>query len=197
MPETSLLQELIEALRCMPGIGKKSAQRIAYHLLQRNREGGRQMSSVLAQAMDKIGHCERCRTFSETSICSLCQSDRRERGLLCVVESPADVYSVEEAGFNGLYFVLMGHLSPLDGIGPSELGLDRLEQLLDEGEIEEVILATGTTVEGEATSHFISEMVRKRSLRVSRIAHGVPLGGDLEYVDSSTLSHALAGRRPV
>ncbi len=197
MPESPLLQELIEALRCMPGIGKKSAQRIAYHLLQRNRDGARQMSRLLGEAMDKIGHCERCRTFSETPLCGLCQGERRDRSLLCVVESPADVYSVEEAGYNGLYFVLMGHLSPLDGIGPAELGLDRLEGLLGEGEIEEVILATGTTVEGEATSHFISEMVRKHSLRVSRIAHGVPLGGDLEYVDSSTLSHAIAGRRPV
>ena len=197
MSESPLLQELIEALRCMPGIGKKSAQRIAYHLLQRNRDGARQMSRLLGQAMDKIGHCERCRTFSETPVCGLCQSERRDRSLLCVVESPADVYSVEEAGYNGLYFVLMGHLSPLDGIGPDELGLDRLEIRLQKGEIEEVILATGTTVEGEATSHFISEMVRKHSLRVSRIAHGVPLGGDLEYVDSSTLSHAIAGRRPV
>ena len=197
MSESPLLQELIEALRCMPGIGKKSAQRIAYHLLQRNRDGARQMSRLLGQAMDQIGHCERCRTFSETPVCGLCQSERRNRSLLCVVESPADVYSVEEAGYNGLYFVLMGHLSPLDGIGPDELGLDRLEIRLQKGEIEEVILATGTTVEGEATSHFISEMVRKHSLRVSRIAHGVPLGGDLEYVDSSTLSHAIAGRRPV
>lgn len=197
MSESPLLLELIDALRCMPGIGRKSAQRISYHLLQRNRDGALQLSRVLQAAMERIGHCERCRTFSETPICELCQSSRRDRSLLCVVESPADVYVVEEAGFNGLYFVLMGHLSPLDGIGPAELGLEKLEKLLEEGEIKEVILATGTTVEGEATSHFISEMVHKRALRVSRIAHGVPLGGDLEYVDSSTLSHAIAGRREI
>lgn len=195
MSESPLLSELIDALRCMPGIGKKSAQRITYHLLQRNRDGARRLSSVLAAAMDKIGHCERCRTFSEERICALCQSNKRDRSLLCIVESPADVYIVEEAGFRGSYFVLMGHLSPLDGIGPEDLGLNRLEHLLDEGEIEEVILATSTTVEGEATAHFIGEMVHKRNLNVSRIAHGVPMGGELEFVDSSTLSHAIAGRR--
>jgi recombination protein RecR len=195
MSESALLLELIDALRCMPGIGKKSAQRITYHLLQRNRDGARKLSRALLEAMDNIGHCERCRTFSEDRICALCQSHKRERTLLCIVESPADVYVVEEAGFRGMYFVLMGHLSPLDGIGPDDLGLDKLEQLLEEGEIEEVILATSTTVEGEATAHYISEMVHKRKLRVSRIAHGVPMGGELEYVDSSTLSHAIAGRR--
>jgi len=195
MSESSLLLELIEALRCMPGIGRKSAQRITYHLLQRNRDAARKLSRVLAEAMEKIGHCERCRTFSEDRICVLCQSNKRERALLCIVESPADVYVVEESGFRGLYFVLMGHLSPLDGIGPEDLGLNKLELLLAEGEIEEVILATGTTVEGEATAHFISEMVHKNKLRVSRIAHGVPMGGDLEYIDSSTLSRAIAGRR--
>jgi recombination protein RecR len=195
MSESPLLSELIDALRCMPGIGKKSAQRITYHLLQRNRDGARKLSNALAVAMDKIGHCERCRTFSEEKICTLCQSNKRDRSLLCIVESPADVYIVEEAGFRGTYFVLMGHLSPLDGIGPEDLGLNRLEHLLDEGEIEEVILATSTTVEGEATAHFIGEMVHKRNLNVSRIAHGVPMGGELEFVDSSTLSHAIAGRR--
>ena len=195
MSESPLLSELIDALRCMPGIGKKSAQRITYHLLQRNRDGARKLSSALTVAMDKIGHCERCRTFSEEKICALCQSNKRDRSLLCIVESPADVYIVEEAGFRGTYFVLMRHLSPLDGIGPEDLGLDRLERLLDEGEIEEVILATSTTVEGEATAHFIGEMVHKRNLNVSRIAHGVPMGGELEFVDSSTLSHAIAGRR--
>lgn len=195
MSESALLLELIDALRCMPGIGKKSAQRITYHLLQRNRDGARRLSRTLLEAMDKIGHCERCRTFSEERICTLCQSNKRDRTLLCVVESPADIYIVEEAGFRGSYFVLMGHLSPLDGIGPEDLGLNKLEQLLSEGEIEEVILATSTTVEGEATAHFIGEMVHKKSLRVSRIAHGVPMGGDLEFVDSSTMSHAIAGRR--
>lgn len=197
MSESPLLLELIDALRCMPGIGKKSAQRITYHLLQRNRDGARNLSRSLLEAMDKIGHCERCRTFSEDRICRLCQSNKRDRSVLCVVESPADVYVVEEAGFRGLYFVLMGHLSPLDGIGPDDLGLDKLELLFEEGEIEEVILATSTTVEGEATAHFISEMVHNKNLRVSRIAHGVPMGGELEYVDSSTLSHAIAGRREI
>jgi len=197
MSESPLLLELIDALRCMPGIGKKSAQRITYHLLQRNRDGARKLSRTLLEAMDKIGHCERCRTFSEERICTLCQSHKRDRTLLCIVESPADVYIVEEAGFRGLYFVLMGHLSPLDGIGPEDLGLNKLEHLLEEGEIEEVILATSTTVEGEATAHFLGEVVHNRNLRVSRIAHGVPMGGELEYVDSSTLSHAIAGRREI
>ncbi len=197
MPASTRINELIDALRCLPGIGKKSAQRIAYHLLQRDRDGARKLSRSLLEAMDGINHCQRCRTFSEDEICALCTSNKRDRSLLCVVESPADVYAVEEAGFQGMYFVLMGHLSPLDGIGPKDLGLDKLENLLDDGETKEVILATNTTVEGEATGHFISEMVRKRSLSVSRIAHGVPMGGELEYVDSQTISHALAGRREI
>jgi recombination protein RecR len=181
----------------MPGIGKKSAQRITFHLLQRNRDGALNLSRKLREAMENIGHCERCRTFSEDKICAICQSSKRDQTLLCIVESPADVYVVEEAGFRGLYFVLMGHLSPLDGIGPDDLGLNKLEKLLGENEIEEVILATSTTVEGEATAHFISEMVHNSKIRVSRIAHGVPMGGELEYVDSSTLSHAIAGRREI
>ena len=194
---SSLLSDLVDALCCLPGIGKKSAQRISFHLLQRDREGALRLSRSLAEAMDKIGYCERCRTFSETPVCNLCNSNSRDRTLLCVVESPADVYAVEDAGYRGLYFVLMGHLSPLDGIGPEDLGLDRLEKLLGEGEISEVILATNTTVEGDATAHFIGELVRKFSLRVTRIAHGVPMGGELEYVDSNTLSHALSGRREI
>lgn len=181
----------------MPGIGRKSAQRIAYHLLQRDRNGAMSLSRALAEAMDKIGHCERCRNFSEQPLCQLCQNEKRDKSLLCIVESPADVFAVEEASFRGLYFVLMGHLSPLDGIGPDDLGLDKLGAILDEGKVQEVILATNSTVEGEATAHFISEMVRKRALKVTRIAHGVPMGGELEYVDSGTLSHALAGRREV
>ena len=197
MSETSFLDKLVDALRCMPGIGKKSAQRIAYHLLQRNREGARQLAIALNNAMDNIGYCNRCRTFSETDICSLCSSTKRDRSLICVVENPSDVYAIEEAEYKGLYFVLMGHLSPLDGIGPEELGLDKLGSLLDEGEIREVILATNTTVEGEATAHFISEMVRKRNLRATRIAHGIPMGGELEYIGTSTILHALAGRREI
>ena len=195
MSPPSLLDGLIEALRCMPGIGRKSAQRIAYHLLQRDRDGARNLSSALLQAVDRIGYCGRCRTFSEPSICHLCNSQSRDRSLLCVVESPADVYAVEETGYKGLYFVLMGHLSPLDGIGPEDLGLEQLEKLLALGETKEVILATNPTVEGEATAHFISDVVRRYSLQVTRIAHGVPMGGELEYVDSNTLSRAIAGRR--
>lgn len=197
MAESSILEKLIDALRCMPGIGKKSAQRIAYHLLQRNREGARNLAAALNDAMDHIGHCQRCRTFSETEICNLCMSRKRDRSLLCVVENPSDVYAIEDAEYKGLYFVLMGHLSPLDGIGPEELGLDKLAALLDEGEIKEVILATNSTVEGEATAHFISEMVRKRNLRPTRIAHGIPMGGELEFVGTSTILHALAGRRDI
>ncbi len=194
---TPRLTDLIDALRCLPGIGKKSAQRIAYHLLQRDREGARNLSKSLLNAMDGIGHCERCRTFSEDMYCDLCKSDKRDRSLLCIVESPVDVYAVEEAGYRGLYFVLMGHLSPLDGIGPDDLGLDKLAAMLDEGEAQEIILATNSTVEGETTAHFITEMVHQRSIRVTRIAYGIPMGGELEYVDSNTLSHALIGRREV
>jgi recombination protein RecR len=195
MIESPKLAHLIETLCCLPGIGKKSAQRITYHLLERDRDGARKLAASMNDAMDSIGHCQRCRTFSETEICPLCASHKRDRALLCVVESPADVASIEQSDFQGLYFVLMGHLSPLDGIGPDEIGLPELGQLFDEGEIEEVILATSTTVEGEATAHFIGEMVRKRNLKVTRIAHGIPMGGGLEYVNSRTISHAMAGRR--
>ena len=197
MDKTSRLETLIDALRRLPGIGRKSAQRIAYFLLQRDRDGARLLAGALVEAVDHIGHCRRCRTFSEEALCPICTHPKRDRSLLCVVESPADVVAVEEAGFRGTYFVLMGHLSPLDGIGPEDLQLGNLESLLGEGEVQEVILATGMTVEGEATAHYIGEMVKKRNLRVTRIAHGVPVGGDLEYVDSGTLSHALSGRREV
>jgi len=197
MIESPLLTRLVASLQCMPGIGKKSARRIAYQLLQNKRQNARELATVLVEAMDRIGHCQTCRTFSENKLCQVCASHKRDRTLLCVVESPADVYAIEEAHYNGLYFVLMGHLSPLDGVGPDELGLDQLEQLLDREAIEEIILATGTTVEGEATAHFISEMVKNRGIRVSRLALGIPMGGDLEYIDSNTLLHALSGRRPV
>lgn len=186
----------MEALRCLPGVGPKSAQRMAYHLLERDREGGRRLAEALGQAMDQVGHCRQCRTFSETELCTLCASGRRDRSLLCVVENPADVLALELAtGFRGLYFVLMGHLSPLDGIGPDELGLDILVSRLEGGEVTEIILATNPTVEGEATAHFIGELARERGVRATRLAHGVPLGGELEYVDGGTLSHAFAGRR--
>jgi len=197
MIESPRLAHLIETLCYLPGIGKKSAQRIAYHLLERDRDGARKLADSMKDAMDAIGHCQRCRTFSETEICQLCASSKRDHGCLCVVENPVDVSSIEQSDYKGLYFVLMGHLSPLDGIGPDEIGLHDLAQLLDEGEIQEVILATNTTVEGEATAHFIGEMVRKRDLKVTRIAHGIPMGGGLEYVNSRTISHAMAGRREV
>ena len=197
MQEIGKLDQLISALRCMPGIGKKSAQRIAYHLLQRNRDGARNLARALLEAMDQIGHCQRCRNFSETEICLICSSEKRDRSLLCIVESPADVYAVEEAGYRGVYFVLMGHLSPLDGIGPDDLGLDLLSERVNEGQVSEVILATNSTVEGEATAHYIGEIMHRKKIRVSRIAHGVPVGGELEYVDSGTLSQALSGRRDV
>lgn len=198
MSQSPLLDRLIGTLRCLPGVGPKSAQRMAFHLLERDRDGARSLASALNEAAEKIGHCNSCRTLSETDICTICANSGRNRALLCVVESPADVIAIEQStGFRGLYFVLMGHLSPLDGIGPEDIGMDLLAARLDEGEIEEVILATNPTVEGEATAHFISEMVRVRNISASRIAHGVPLGGELEYVDSGTLSHAFEGRRRV
>ncbi len=191
-----LLNRLTEALRCLPGVGPKSAQRMAFHLLERDREGAVRLADALREAAEKIGRCGQCRTLSETETCQTCADVRRDRSLLCVVESPLDVQAMEQAtGFRGLYFVLMGHLSPLDGIGPEEIGLDRLEARLDGGEVKEIILATGSTVEGEATAHFIGEMVAARGIRVTRLAHGIPLGGELGYVDSGTLSHAFNGRR--
>ncbi len=198
MPGSPLLDHLVDALRCLPGVGPKSAQRMAYHLLQRDREGGRRLAGALVEAMDEIGHCSACRTLSELPVCSTCASEKRDRSLLCVVESPVDLSAIEQsASYGGVYFVLMGHLSPLDGIGPTEIGLDLLDKRLDEGEVQELILATNPTVEGEATAHYISEMARAKGIRATRIAHGVPLGGELEYVDSGTLSHAFAGRQEV
>lgn len=194
--KSSLLDELIDALRCLPGVGPKSAQRMALHLLERDRPGGERLAAVLQDAMARIGHCKVCRTLTEHEVCRVCTDAARQRDVLCVVETPADVLAVEQAtGFRGQYHVLLGHLSPLDGIGPEELGLDRLEARLDEGEIREVILATSTTAEGEVTAHYIGELARARGIRSTRIAHGVPLGGELEYVDRGTLSHAFEGRR--
>ena len=196
MPEKPLLEQLMDALRCLPGVGPKSAQRMAFHLLERDREGGRRLARLLEQGMDRIGHCGRCRILSETELCSLCTNPNRDDSLLCVVETPAEVMAIEHsAGFSGRYFVLGGRLSPLDGIGPREIGLDCLEPLLKEGKVQELILATNPTVEGEATAHYIGELARPFGIRVTRIAHGVPLGGELEYVDGGTLSHAFAGRR--
>lgn len=182
----------------MPGVGQKSAQRIAFHLLERDRDGASQLSAALAEAVEGIGHCRRCRMFTEHELCSICSSSGRDTTQLCVVESPADVMALEDAtGFRGLYFVLMGHLSPLDGIGPDELGLGQLEDWLGEGEIGELIIATNPTVEGDATAHYLADVAVRRGVKASRIAHGVPLGGELEYVDGGTLSHAFYGRRAV
>jgi recombination protein RecR len=192
------LARLIEALRVLPGVGPKSAQRMAFHVLERNRAGGLALATALQDAVAGVRHCARCRMFSDQELCPICTSPQRDATLLCVVESPADVAAIEQSGsFRGRYFVLMGHLSPLDGIGPAELGIDALETLLEGGDLREVILATNPTVEGEATAHFIAELTRRRGLRATRIAHGVPVGGELEYVDGGTLAHALAGRHVI
>jgi recombination protein RecR len=198
MAERSLLNQLVDALRCLPGVGPKSAQRMAFHLLQRDREGGRHLASVLAAAMERIKRCERCRTLSERELCGLCANPNRDGSLLCVIEHPSEIMAIEQAtDFRGLYFVLGGRLSPLDGIGPAELGLDLLESRLRREEIQELILAISPTVEGSATSHYIAEMAARRGVKATRIAHGVPLGGELEYVDGGTLAHAFAGRRGI
>ena len=191
-----LVRDLIDALRCLPGVGPKSAQRMAFQLLQRDREGALRLSRALTAAAEGVGECDQCRTLSEAAVCPLCASPRRDRGVLCIVESPADVHALDAAtDYTGLYFVLRGRLSPLDGIGPAELGLDRLERRFGGGEVREVILATNPTVEGEATAQYIAEMAREYGVSTTRIAHGIPLGGELEYVDSGTLSHAFSGRR--
>jgi recombination protein RecR len=190
------LTRLIEALRCLPGVGPKSAQRMAFHLLERNRNAALVLANALQGAMSDIRRCRSCRMFADQDLCPICAAVSRDRSMLCVVESPADVVAVEHSGsYRGRYFVLMGHLSPLDGIGPKELGLEQLEALLHEGEIREVILATNPTVEGDATAHYIAEMAGRSRVKSTRIAHGVPVGGELEYVDGGTLAHALAGRQ--
>ena len=196
MSQQPLLFRLIDALCCLPGVGPKSAQRMAFYLLERDRSGARHLADMLITAVDKIGHCSRCRTLSESEICHHCANPKRDDSQLCVVESPAEVLAIEQAiDYRGLYFVLGGRLSPLDGIGPKEIGLDQLEKRLGEGAIKEIILATNPTVEGEATAHYIGEMARIKEIRATRIAHGVPLGGELEYVDGGTLSHAFMGRQ--
>ena len=198
MSFSPLLVQLIDALRCMPGVGRKSAQRIAFHLLERDRDGASQLSVALTQAVQGIGHCKRCRMLSEHELCSICSASGRDETQLCIVESPADVMAIEDAtGFRGHYFVLMGHLSPLDGIGPQELGLTSLEERLTEDGINEMIIATNPTVEGDATAHYLADLAERHGVQASRIAHGVPLGGELEYVDGGTLSHAFYGRRLV
>lgn len=195
MHKKGLLGQLIQNLCCLPGVGPKTAQRMAFHLLQRDRNGARILAQTLLQALEKMGHCKQCRTLTEGDLCEICADNSRDDSIICIVESPSDVWIVDQAtGFRGRYFVLHGRLSPLDGIGPDELGLDQLEQQLATGEIKELILATNSTVEGEATAYFIGELARKHDVSASRIAHGVPMGGELEFTDSSTLSHAFNGR---
>jgi recombination protein RecR len=198
MKHSPTLARLIDALRTLPGVGPKTAQRMAFHLLQEGRGGARALAESLGAALEQVGRCGRCRMLTEGDTCVICSAPQRDATLLCVVESPADVVAIEQSGgYRGRYFVLMGHLSPLDGIGPEELGIRELEALLGGGEVREVILATNPTVEGEATAHFLSELIGRRGLHASRIAHGIPIGGELEYVDGGTLAHALAGRQAI
>jgi len=192
-----LVDQLIHAFTCLPGVGPRSAQRMAYSLLDRGREEGRRLGDALHAAMDGVQHCQRCRNYAEEDLCPVCSDARRDSTLVCIVATPADVLAFEQSGeYRGQYFVLMGELSPLDGVGPRELGLDVLEQRLKQGEINELILATGTTVEGEATAHYVLDLAQEAGITVSRIAQGVPMGGDLEFVDGATLAQALRGRRP-
>ena len=196
MSDRSLLGQLIDALRGLPGVGPKSAQRMAFYLLERDRDAGRRLAAVMAEAMERIGRCRECRTLSEREVCELCASPSRDSSLLCIVEQPSDIVAIEQAtDFRGLFFVLGGRLSPLDGIGPEDLGLDRLHERLLRGDVTEAILAISPTVEGSATAHYITDLARGSPVRITRIAHGVPLGGELELVDGGTLAHAFAGRQ--
>jgi len=199
MQISPLLQSLVEALRCLPGVGPKSAQRMAFHLLQRNRKGGIELAHILHEAMINIGHCQDCRTFTEQQQCAICANIRRKQsGQLCVVETPSDIVAIEQTGqYNGRYFVLLGHLSPLDGIGPNDIGLDKLRNRLQHEDITEVILATNPTIEGEATANYIGQICSELNIIATRIAHGVPVGGELETVDGTTLSHSFLGRQKI
>jgi recombination protein RecR len=192
------IEQLIEAFRCLPGVGPKSAQRMTFHLLERNRSGGERLAEALSQALNNVQHCQRCRILSETELCSRCSNEQRRQDQLCIVEMPSDVLAIEQAThYRGQFFVLSGHLSPLDGIGPEALGIPQLIELFDQGTIQELILATNPTVEGEATAHYISQLAHARKIKVTQLAHGIPLGGELEYVDSGTLSHAFSGRESI
>jgi recombination protein RecR len=196
MRSPTALDQLIEALRCLPGVGPKSAQRMAYHLLQRNRAGALHLAQSLGNALERVHHCQKCNNFSETEVCDLCVSVRRDAHLLCVVEMPTDLLMLEQTQtYSGMYFVLMGRLSPLDGVGPKEIHLDRLLKRAQDGEVQEVILATNYTVEGEATAHYVGELLKARGLKVSRIARGLPMGGEIEHVDVGTLAQAMMERR--
>ena len=196
MSSSPLLGELIDALRCLPGVGAKTAQRMAFHVLERDRAGAKRLADKLAAAAERIGNCTRCRTFSETPVCAVCSNAAREPQTLCIVETPADQAAIEQAtGYRGRYFVLLGRLSPLDGMGPHELGLDLLANRLAEGEVRELVIATNATVEGEATAHLLGQIARQAGVRATRLAHGVPLGGELEFVDRGTLAHAFGSRQ--
>jgi recombination protein RecR len=196
MSESSLLNELVDAFKCLPGVGARTAQRMSFYLLEHDREAGLRLASAMQQAIEKIGHCKRCRTLTEHELCKICSNTKRDESALCIVENPSDVIALEQAtDYRGFYFVLMGKLSPLDGIGPEQLGLDLLDERLAAGEIKELILATNPTIEGEVTAHYIHEMASRHGVSATRIAHGVPVGGELDYVDSGTLSHAFDGRR--
>lgn len=190
-----LIEQLINALRCLPGVGPKSAQRMAFNILERNRDNGLNLSKALNRAIENVSNCQLCRTLSEDALCRICASTTRHANQLCIVESPADIMAIEQtATYRGRYFVLMGHLSPIDGIGPKDIGLNQLLRLLDEAEIEEIILATNPTVEGEATAHYIANLIKGRNIKCTRIAHGVPVGGELEYLDGNTLAKAFSAR---
>ncbi|MEH6626659.1 MAG: recombination mediator RecR [Motiliproteus sp.] len=196
MSFSPLIDQLISSLRCLPGVGARSAQRMAFHLLERDRQGALTLSQTLADAMEAVGHCQSCRTLTELELCTICDNPRRQSGLLCVVETPADVLAIEQTGiYRGRYFVLHGHLSPIDGLGPEDIGIFELLQRVADSDIQELIIATNPTVEGEATAHYISEQLKAMGVKASRIAHGVPLGGELEYVDGGTLAHAFSGRK--
>lgn len=197
MSFSPLIRQLIDSLRILPGVGQKTAQRMALQMLERDRSGALRLAQALTQAMEGVGHCQQCRTLSEDAICQTCQDPRRDDSILCVVEGPMDVNAVEQTGFRGRYFVLKGHLSPLDGLGPEAIGVPELLARIEAGSFAEVILATNPTVEGEATAHYIAQLLSNKGLVASRIAHGMPLGGELELVDGGTLAHALAGRRPI
>lgn len=196
MQKSELLGQLVQHLCCMPGVGPKSAQRMAFHLLLRDRSGAKQLAETLLKAVAEIGRCEQCRTLTENKFCEICSNAARDQSILCVVENSSDVWVIDQATvFKGVYFVLHGRLSPLDGVGPEELGQELLEQRLAEGRIKEIILATNSTVEGEATAYFIAQIAKKHNIQASRIAHGVPMGGELEFIDGGTLAHAFSGRR--
>ena len=196
MSESSLLNELVDAFKCLPGVGARTAQRMSFYLLEHDREAGLRLAFAMQQAIEKIGHCQRCRTLTEHELCKICSNTKRDESALCIVENPSDVIALEQAtDYRGFYFVLMGKLSPLDGIGPEQLGLDLLDKRLAAGDIKELILATNPTIEGEVTAHYIHEMASRHGVAATRIAHGVPVGGELDYVDSGTLSHAFDGRR--